>query len=281
MLSYRHEFHAGNHADVLKHSLLSLLLASLTRKDKPFTYFESHAGAGYYSLGSERARQTDEASGGILKLIEAPDRPEALNPWLDFVSSHLDYDQTYPGSPALALRLSRPMDDLVLMELHPAEIEDLRYNFRQDDRVHIHHRDGLEGLPALCPPANRRGLILMDPSYEGGVDYSASATCLKKIHRRWPEGIFALWYPILGQGKDRSGELKAHLESHPFKGLFSLELMVADPKTQSGMVGSGMLVANPPWKLDQEARQVMPWISQHLEGSNHQAWKFDWLINPS
>jgi 23S rRNA (adenine2030-N6)-methyltransferase len=265
MLSYRHEFHAGNHADVIKHITVSLLMDYLKKKDKPFCYLDTHAGAGLYDFASERANQVGEYQQGIARLwAERAQWPqlasyfsciEQLNP-----DGNLRY---YPGSPELVRQQAREQDRLVLMELHNTEFDVLRQNMRRDTRITLHHRDGFEGIVALTPPTPRRGLALIDPSYEQKSDYLAVVKSLEKAFKRWPIGIVAVWYPLLGREADYSHLLIEYCQRlHvPFMDV----AMSTRPQSETwGMHGSGMLIFNPPWQFDETMTAIMPQLTPLL-----------------
>ena len=197
MLSYQHGYHAGGFADVHKHAALCLLVAHLRQKPAPFCVIDSHAGRGLYDLTGEQAIRTGEWRAGIARLVEAAPANEALQPYLDVVAGFNAGGDltTYPGSPAIAARLMGDTDRLVLIEAHPAEHDALRGVFRRDRRVHLHKRDSFEALPGLVPPAERRGLVLIDPSYEVKTEYRSVPELVRTALRRWSAGIFAIWYP--------------------------------------------------------------------------------------
>jgi 23S rRNA (adenine2030-N6)-methyltransferase len=278
MLSYRHAYHAGNAGDVLKHAVLAVTLGELCRKDKPIGYLETHAGAGLYDLAADRARRTGESEAGIGRLWLRSDVPAGLQPYLDAVHA-LNPDgllRRYPGSPLVAAHLLRPSDRLVLMELHPQDHAALRAALRADRRVHVHRRDGYEGLVALTPPAERRGLALLDPSDEVASDYADVAECVADVHRRWPNGCLAIWYPLLPGDPFRRTERALARVGIP--GVLRVELAAADGAAL-GMRGSGLLLANPPWKLRDTLGSMLPWLAGVL-GGGRAAYRLDWLSVP-
>lgn len=265
MLSYRHEFHAGNHADVIKHITVSLLMDYLKKKDKPFSYLDTHAGAGLYDFASERANQVGEYQLGIARLwAERAQWPQLASYFSCIEQMNPDGNlRYYPGSPELVRQQAREQDRLVLMELHNTEFEVLRQNMRRDARVTLHHRDGFEGIVALTPPTPRRGLALIDPSYEQKSDYLAVVKSLEKAFKRWPIGIVAVWYPLLGREADYSHLLIEYCQRlHvPFMDI----AMSTRPQSETwGMHGSGMLIFNPPWQFDETMTALMPQLTQLL-----------------
>lgn len=251
MLSYQHLYHAGNLADVHKHALLAWSLDYLTRKDKPLTYIETHAGRGLYDLAAPEAVKTGEAAKGIA-LAES---------W--FPASHpyaRALHQTraergaraYPGSPLIAGHLLRPIDTIHLCELHPQELAALRYAVAPFG-AHVHAEDGLAKALSICPPIPRRGLLLIDPSYEIKTDYEMLPRVIGQIARKWNVGIIALWYPIL-TGNPHIPMLRALTADHPQ----ALVHEVTFPPAREGhrMTGSGMFIINPPFGLEDEARRL-------------------------
>lgn len=200
MLSYRHGFHAGNFVDVHKHVTLMLLLEALKKKDTPFCYIDTHAGAAVYDLQSEFAQKTREYETGISRLWELPDLPEPIAQYVAAVrkmnTGHGKTFRYYPGSPEIAHQLLRSQDRLILMELHNTEIPILREHFENDQQVSVHHRDGFEGLGGLVPPREKRGLVLIDPAYEIKGEFDRVVETVTSAWQKWPTGIYAIWYPV-------------------------------------------------------------------------------------
>ena len=282
MLSYRHAFHAGNHADILKHSILSRILVHLLEKEKPFSYIDTHAGAGIYQLDDEWAKKTGEALKGICSIIERTDIPDLFLPYISLSRKYFSVGHRYPGSPELVRSLSREKDSLTLMELHSTEIENLRYIMGGNDRIHIHHRDGYSGLMALTPPEPRRGFCLMDPSYETTDDYLKTADTLLAVHGKWPVGTLVLWYPILERRQGELLALKDRFFTSGIKGILAAELLVKEKATDEGgegfgLIGSGMLIVQPPWHLDAELREMLPWLAQVFGQEEKGGWNLEWI----
>jgi len=247
MLSYQHAFHAGNLADVHKHALLAVALARLTAKDKPLTYLETHAGRGLYDLAAPEALKTGEAAAGIARVADwfAADHPYARA----LAACRAAHGSTaYPGSPLIAAALLRPGDTMHLAELHPAEAEALAKVL--PPYAHLHRQDGLAMANALCPPTPRRGLLLIDPSWEIKADYDAIPRLIARVARKWNVGVIALWYPILRD--DRHAPMLAALTEAAPEALCS-EVRFPPAREGHGMVGSGMFVVNPPFGLANEA----------------------------
>lgn len=239
MLSYQHAYHAGGPADLHKHAALAALLASLTRKARPISYLESHAGRGLYDLSDDAAAKTGEALRGVALLAETD------HPYWTAIRAVRDAfgPAAYPGSPAVARALLRPEDQLHLMELHPAEHAAL-VAAMAGPGVAIHRRDGREGLRALTPPNPRRGLALIDPSYEVKSEYADTADLALEVAARWPEGVVMVWYPILRESRHEA--LTGPVAAVAPPGLLRHEVAFADPP-ERGMVGSGLILLNAPF----------------------------------
>lgn len=275
MLSYLHSFHAGNHADVLKHSVQTLLLGKLKEKDKPFVYIDTHAGAGVYDLDGEEARKNSEFKGGIGRLLQARQRFPELAEYFRLVEAH---GRHYPGSPRIAADLLREDDRLILLELHNREVRELRKNLGADPRVAIHQRDAYEGLAALVPPKPARGLVLMDPSYEVAEDYEKAMAALIAAGQRWVTGIYLLWYPILARQRDQGRFMRAQLKGSGFSNLLLAELRVREQPEEFGMCGSILAIANAPWRFDEQLRGLLPKLKSVLAEDPGAGWKVEWLI---
>lgn len=268
MFSYRHAFHAGNHADVLKHLILVQLLDYFKRKDKGFSYIDTHAGAGAYVLDEGFAARSGEAASGIARLwsMSREGMPPLLADYLDAIA-RLNADGTlryYPGSPYLAWHAAREQDRLRLFELHSTEIEILRANFSDADRqVSIEARDGFDGLRAVVPPPTRRAVVLIDPSYEDKHDYQRVLESLRDAHRRFATGTYALWYPRVARVESR--RFPAQLEQFLPEGWLHASLDVSAPPADGrGLSGSGMYIVNPPYLLASALRDTLPWLVQTL-----------------
>lgn len=276
MLSYRHSFHAGNFADVIKHVCLLDILDYLTQKDKPLCYIDTHAGSGAYSLQSASAQKNQEYNTGIGKLWQATDLPPALQRYLQQVRAFNSSNRltAYPGSPWFAQQALRASDRLLLCELHSSEVPLLRNQFRQDKRVHIRHEDGLAFCNAALPPKEKRALVLIDPSYEIKTEYQQVADTLIKAHKRFATGCYALWYPVTERAYiDR---LEKTLKRSGIRNILLLELSIA-PDTQPGMTASGMIIINPPWQLAATMQQVLPVLAQQLAGDSG-TFRNQWLV---
>jgi 23S rRNA (adenine2030-N6)-methyltransferase len=266
MLSYRHAFHAGSHADVLKHFILVQLLQYLNNKDKPYWVIDTHAGAGLYALDQGYAAQNAEYKSGIAKLWARNDLPAPLADYVTLVRS-VNADnglKTYPGSPVLAQHLMRRDDRLRLYELHPADGQHLQDNFVDAGRqVKMEMTDGFAGLKALLPPPPRRGLILIDPPYEEKQDYQRVVKALDEALKRFATGTYAVWYPMLQ--RQESIQFVDQLKRLPVQDWLHVGLTVHTPALDGyGMHGSGMFIINPPWTLKQTLQTVMPFLVKEL-----------------
>lgn len=301
MLSYRHAFHAGNHADVLKHAVQSFILESLSIKDKGFSYIDTHAGAGGYALSHEWTQKKSEYLTGIAPLWQTREQWPELAGYFAAITAinnamhndlHESTDQAldfYPGSPKVAEYFKRPQDSLTLLELHNNEVELLRENMTPQGRASaqhyttrskgptIHHTDGFAGLIGLLPPTPKRGLVLIDPPYELKEDYQTVAETLAKAYKRWPIGIYAVWYPLLAKSVDRSTELKTALTECGFDNILCAELSVSQQAEDFGMYGSGMIVLNPPWKLDEQLNTLLPKLATALAQDSSSHGSLSWL----
>lgn len=282
MLSYRHAFHAGNHADVLKHTIEILLLRYLNQKDKPWWYVDSHAGAGCYSLVEGYATKNAEFEGGIARLWDRTDLPAPLADYVDLVKS-LNPDgvlRLYPGSPLIARKIMRPDDRLRLFELHPSDCRILEENFANaGKRATISQSDGFAGLKSVLPPQPRRALVLIDPPFEDKSDYQTMISALQDALKRFATGTYAIWFPHLQ--RDEIGEMTAKLRKLPVKSWLHAGLNVQGPSSDGfGMRGSSMFILNPPWTLKQELESVMPFLATTLKQENGAGFVLDYQENP-
>lgn len=265
MLSYRHAFHAGNHADVLKHFILVGLIRYLEQKDKPFWVIDTHAGAGAYGLDAGYAAKNAEWEAGIARLWQRADLPAALADYVELVrgmnpEGRLSF---YPGSPYLAWKLLRKDDRLRLFELHTTDVDLLGKTFQDAKRqVMVTLGDGFAGLKALLPPPPRRALVLIDPSYEDKRDYARVVESLKDSLKRFATGTYAVWYPMLQ--RPEAQRLPERLHGIQAEWL-DVRLTVSRPGPEGfGMHGSGMFIVNPPWTLAATLRECLPVLSAAL-----------------
>ena len=264
MLSYQHSYHAGCMADVHKHALLSVLLTNLIQKERPLSYIETHSGRGIYDLDSEESQKTGEAEQGIKALQRAGRFPKDHPYMRTLLAVQSRRGKTiYPGSPAFAKEILRPQDNLYLMELHPQEIKYLHRHFREEN-VHIHFRDGYEGALAIAPPKARRGLILIDPSYEVKTEYQDCVTFIEKLHQKWPQAVIALWYPMLEAGYYK-GMVRA-LNQLPFPRREHRSFQYTHPKDVSGLFGTGLYILNTPWGVSAQFDEVENLLDSFIKG---------------
>jgi 23S rRNA (adenine2030-N6)-methyltransferase len=266
MLAYQHGFHAGNHADVLKHVLLLQLLRHLLVKDKGLRVVDTHAGAGLYDLRSPQALKNGEFEHGIGRLWACADAPPPVADYLQQVRA-LNAGgaalQRYPGSPWLAHALLRPQDQLRLFELHPAEHATLLSLLGSRSGAQIQCADGFAALKGQLPPPTRRGLVLVDPSYEGQADYARVLDSVREALRRFAEGMFMVWYPVVG--KPGAADMVHGLKALAPRGWLHARLVVQPLDAQGfGLAGSGVLVLNPPHTLHAQLQTALPWLVRVL-----------------
>ena len=266
MLSYRHAFHAGNHADMLKHFVLWLVLDYFNRKDKPYWYIDTHAGAGLYDLSGGEAQKVGEYRDGIARLTAAEKLPDTLSTFRARLQAMLPQAGLYCGSPWLAQAETRETDKLRLFELHPADYQHLQNNMETAGlkrRGIIRQEDGFQGLIALLPPPTRRAVILIDPPYEQKQDYARVAHTLKEARKRFEQGCYLVWYPCLS--REESRKLPEQLQKLSPDNFLQAELYVKQPARDGfGMHGSGMFVINPPYLLAEQLRDSLPVLTELL-----------------
>lgn len=294
-MNYRHAYHAGNFADVLKHSVLFALIEAMQAKPTPFAFIDTHAGSGCYALDSTEAGKTGEYKDGISRLLfpdlypnnannsKAQALPPLLRRWLDAILRLPGNDhglKLYPGSPLQVANAMRDIDSAQLCELHPEEATRLRELFHHDHRVHVHQRNGYEALKALLPPKEKRGLVLIDPPYEAqDSEYRVIEKALKAALERWPTGVYAVWYPI----KLRSQVQPFHrwLQNCGARRVLRAELMVHPDDSPLRLNGSGMVILNAPWKLDDALRDSLRAMAPMLSQERPAQWRLDWLVQDS
>lgn len=273
MLAYRHAFHAGNHADVLKHITLMLVLRYMNQKDKPYRMIDTHAGAGGYSLEGQYAQKKGEYLQGVARLWSRDDLPEAVADYMALVRQFNPDGmlEQYPGSPAFAQMLLRSQDQLRLFERHPTDHRILEAYLGGVRGAEVKDTDGFEGLKGQVPPSSRRAVVLMDPSYEGHGDYPKVITSLREAILRFPEGVYMVWYPQVS--KLEAAQLPRRLEGLAPKGWLHARLTVQQPDAQGfGLAGSGMFILNPPYTLHAQLLEVLPYLTEVLgqyDGANY------------
>jgi len=278
-MNYRHAYHAGNFADVLKHVVLVAALDHLGRKPAPYCYMDTHAGRGDYPLGAAETQRAGEFREGISRLLDAPGAPPLAARYLALVKELGVEDGTlvrYPGSPRLALALLRPQDRAVLCELEPREADALRTLMRRESRAAVHERDGYEAMAALVPPREKRGLVLIDPPYEEPDEYERLERTLLAALTRWPLGIYAAWYPI--KHGDLSGRFLARMAATGVRRQLAVELTVERDDLPGGLNGTGVLIVNPPYRLDGELRETLPWLQPKLAREGRGRFRVSWQV---
>lgn len=272
MLSYRHSYHAGNYADVLKHIVLIEILEHLTKKDGAFDYIDTHAGAGLFNLESGHGTKLQEHKQGISRL--KPELWPELAQYFEVIAQFNPEDEFkfYPGSPRIALEFIREQDKAWLYELHPADFELLRQNVDHSRRIRVKGEDGFQGLLALVPPRSRRGLVLIDPPYEIKTDYDLVVQTVIKAHKKFATGTYAIWYPVVDRSRINHME-QAFMESG-IKDIHLFEVGVRADAGARGMSATGMIVINPPWTLRDKMKQILPRLTEVLaveEGAFYRA----------
>lgn len=277
MLSYRHSFHAGNFADLLKHSIYIHCLEYMTQKPKSLRIIDTHAGAGIYSLNSSEARKNSEFAGGIGRLWQTNSLPGVLSAYTKQVSA-LNHQEThlYPGSPLLAQAFLRKIDQLFLHELHPADFRSLQQLFRPQKNVHTLNEDGMQSLLSLLPPPDRRALVLIDPSYEVKQDYQSVVANLIKAHKRFATGTYLLWYPVVL--RSRIDEMEKSLIKSGIRNIQLYELAIAPDSMESGMTASGIIAINPPWTLWKAMEETLPFAVDLLSENQNGFYRLEQLV---
>lgn len=278
MLSYRHSFHAGNFADVLKHTVATSIMTYLLKKDKPLCYLDTHAGCGAYSLSSNEAMKTNEFSNGIMPLWGRRDLPAPVAAYLEQVIEFNNQSKLthYPGSPSIALQMLRDSDRLFLFELHPNEFTDMCNNFAGDRQIKMEKSDGLKGLIAKMPPKERRGFILIDPSYEIKTEYQQVVATLIQAYKRFSTGTYALWYPVVN--RHVTNKMERELINSGIKNIQLFELAISEDSLEKGMTASGMIVINPPWTLRKEMQASLPFLVKTLAPEGQGSYRIETLV---
>ncbi|MGL4637861.1 MAG: 23S rRNA (adenine(2030)-N(6))-methyltransferase RlmJ [Beijerinckiaceae bacterium] len=279
-MNYRHAYHAGNFADVFKHALLARILTHLTAKDTAFRYIDTHAGIGLYDLSRDEAKRTNEADAGIRRFLATP-RPQIMEtlfqPYIAALKAVNGMEGLhYPGSPMVAALLTRPQDRLALAELHSEDVRHLERRFDHDSRIMVRAMDGWTALKAWTPPPERRGMVLVDPPFEEKDEFHQMLNGLANAYKKWPTGTFALWYPLKATGDVR--RFVGDLVNLGLPKTLRLELVVETQGDSHRLLGTGMIVVNPPWKLKQEADIILPFLARALSDAKSGHWKTEWLV---
>ena len=278
-MNYRHAYHAGNFADVLKHVVLVALLDHLGKKAAPYFFMDTHAGRGVYPLGAIETQRAGEYRDGIARLLAMSGAPEPVARYLDLVNllgvedGHLI---SYPGSPRLALAVMRGDDRAVLCELEPHEAAALKAEFRRDKRAQVHERDGYEALIALVPPREKRGLVLIDASFEASDEFEQLQVALMGAQERWPAAMYAAWYPI--KHGDAAGRFLARMAATGIKSQLVAEVCIERDDSPGGLNGAGMLLINPPWQLDERLKSSVIWLQDKLADKGKGRSRVSWQV---
>ena len=277
-MNYRHAFHAGNFADVFKHALLTRILLYLMRKDAPLRYLDTHSGVGRYDLSGEEALRTGEWRDGIGRLMGAELPPAVaglLAPYLALIPGSAGAPGVYPGSPLIARSLLRKQDRMTFSELHDHDARRLVRALGQDKRCKILMMDGYQALKAGVPPPERRGLVLIDPPFEERDEFERMALALEGAWTKWPTGTYALWYPLKLEGGVEA--FRQYLSEGPVRKALCLELHVDHLRETGPLKGCGLVVVNPPFVLEEEARALLPFLAARLAQGPGASFQIAWL----
>ncbi|NMR26755.1 MULTISPECIES: 23S rRNA (adenine(2030)-N(6))-methyltransferase RlmJ [unclassified Pseudoalteromonas] len=268
MLSYRHSFHAGNPADVVKHLVLAQVLSYQTLKDKPLDYIDTHSGAGFFELAGADAQKTQEYLDGIAKLYQHTSEHQELNDYIDLIKSFNESEALafYPGSPKIAEHFLRRQDKGWFFELHPRDLALLQENMSGKRSIRVRGENGFTGLVGLLPPASRRACVLIDPPYEIKDDYDTVVKTLTKAYQRFSTGTYMIWYPVVD--RERIERMEEGLIASGMRNIQLFELATEEDTDVHGMTASGMIVINPPWKLKQTMDNVLPELVSLLSDSS-------------
>ncbi len=279
-MNYRHVYHAGNFADVLKHIVLSRIIIHLQRKDKAFRVIDTHAGVGRYDLAGEEAQKTGEWRHGIGRLLNE-NLPEVLvnmlKPYLDLmeVNEQGKLLSFYPGSPLITRKLLRKQDRLSVTELHPKDAELLRLLFAGDYQVRVNELDGWLALGAHVPPKEKRGVVLVDPPFEKTDDFEKMEQGLALAHKKWAGGTYCLWYPVKYQRA--VNDFADNITALNIAKTLRVELYIRKPEQEDGLNGCGMIIVNPPFTLYDELKHLLPWLAKLFQQGDGSGYKIEWL----
>ncbi len=279
-MNYRHAYHAGNFADVLKHIVLSRIIIHLQRKDKAFRVMDTHAGIGRYDLTSEEAAKTGEWRDGIGRIINAEipeDISKLLAPYLGLmeISPNKKLLSFYPGSPLIARKLLRKQDRLSLTELHPSDVAQLRKLFAGDYQVRVNELDGWLALGGHLPPKEKRGLVLVDPPFEETDEFEKLQQGLAEAHKKWATGTYCLWYPV--KHHRTTEDFATNIKQLDIAKTLRVELHIRRPSSDSGLNGCGLIIVNPPYTLYDELSRLMPWLAKLMHQGIGSGYKLSWL----
>jgi len=281
MLSYRHAFHAGNHADILKHYTFSLILDYFNQKDKSYHVIDTHAGAGMYAIKSDFSQKNMEFETGVSRLLKAPHLPESLAQFVTMVQS---FNPTttfnfYPGSPKIAEYFLRADDKLYLFELHPNEYNILFNNFNDKKKTHtqILLQDGFQRLKACLPPSTKRGIVIIDPPYEQKQDYQQVVATIQDSLKRFSSGCYIIWYPLLA--RDEPAQMVEALRGLGAQNWLNVSMQVTNQSADIGMYGSGLYIINPPWTLPKTLQESLPILTNLLAKDENASYQLIFEIN--
>jgi 23S rRNA (adenine2030-N6)-methyltransferase len=277
-MNYRHIYHAGNFADVLKHAVLARIISYLKRKEAAFRVIDTHAGIGLYDLGSEEAQKTGEWRGGVGRLFAPPSTGGGVTLLEDYLATVRALNpegglRLYPGSPLLARHLLRRQDRLTAIELHPEDAQSLKTRFAGDHQVRVIELDGWLALGAQLPPKEKRGLVLVDPPFEEEGEFARMVDGLKKAHRRWPGGIYAFWYPV----KDRATveRFRQSLREAGIAKILDASFSIRATSAEAKLDGCGMAIVNPPYVLQEELAAILPALVRLLGEDKGATWTLE------
>ncbi len=283
-MNYRHAFHAGNHADVLKHVVLTRVIDYMKRKDKLFHVLDAHAGIGIYELDGKEAQKTKEFEGGIGKMKRAftPEVEELLKPYREVIAALNPGTKTvkvYPGSPEIAVQLCRSGDLMTFNELHPKDFEALSARYVDEPRARITNMDAAILIRASLPPPLRRGIILMDPPFEAKTEKEAVLSALAHGYKRFASGIFMVWYPV--KGADYAEKFCAEVAALKLPATMQVELRVRESFEGGGLAGSGLIIVNPPFVLEEEMKVLLPALAKRMGVGKWGRGTTQWLVPPA
>jgi len=281
-MNYRHAYHAGNFADVLKHVVLMMLVEHLKKKPAPFFYLDTHAGRGLYDLSEAQAQRSGEYKNGIGRILDAPagTLPPEVAAYAKLVRDSAGKGHSaitaYPGSPLIVAAMRRPTDRLVLFEKHAKEAAALKVAIGRARLVSVIESDGYAALKAQLPPRENRGLVLIDPPYESDLEFDRVLAGLELAHERWPLGTYCIWYPLT----DRAGPLRFQrdLERSGIRKVLDVQLSVLPIDAQVGMAGAGLAIVNPPWMLDERLKELLPQLHRLLSPEGSGGTSVEWLV---
>ena len=278
MLSYRHGFHAGNHADVLKHWACVMIAEYMGEKGKPYWYVDTHSGAGVYSLDSDESQKTEEFKGGINAIWQQP-VPAVLSSYMDIVKglNKTDELKLYPGSPGFVSKCLEKGDRARLFELHPQDYKLLNRNFGGDRSIKVEQQDGYAGLKAILPPPTKRALVVIDPPYEQPKEYDQVVTCMTQSLKRFATGVYVVWYPLLNRNakQNASEKMVSKLKKLGAKSTLEVNFWVSGKDEEAGMYGSGLCILNPPWNLEKKLNEGLPYLVELLGKTNNAGFSID------